>query len=455
MSELTISGRPVASRAARLAWMFFDWAAQPFFTLVTTFVFAPYFANHVAGNATDGQQIWGVAAGTAGLIIALFSPIFGALGDVAGARKPWIAAFSVLAVLGSVALYFAVPGGEYAIAIGVTGFIVGTIGFEFATNFNNAMMPELVSRSDLGRLSGSGWALGYAGGIVCLFIVLGFMSADPETGLTLFNIAPILGLDPSTYEGDRATGPFTAIWYVIFITPMFVLVKDAPKRGNVAGALRKSLAELWRRAKALPARRSYFAFLVTSMIYREGLNTVFVFGGIYAAGVLGMTIMQLGVFGILVALTGAAGAWTGGVLDQRFGPKPVVATSCVVLAAAALAVISLSQESILFFIPVAADSDAPLTGFYIAGAIIGAAGGALQAASRTLLVDQVEPGEVAEAFGFFALTGKASNFIGPYLVALITALTQSQRWGVTPVIVLLAAGAVGLIWVRQKSPHAA
>ncbi len=455
MTELTISGRPVASRAARLAWMFFDWAAQPFFTLVTTFVFAPYFANHVAGNATDGQQIWGLAAGTAGLIIALFSPIFGALGDVAGARKPWIAGFSVLAVLGSVALYFSVPGGEYAIAIGVAGFIVGTIGFEFATNFNNAMMPELVARSELGRLSGSGWAFGYAGGIVCLFIVLGLMTASPETGKTLFGLTPILGLDPASYEGDRATGPFTAIWYLIFITPMFLLVKDAPKRGKVAGALRKSLADLWTRTKALPARRSYFAFLVTSMIYREGLNTVFVFGGIYAAGVLGMTIMQLGVFGILVALTGAAGAWTGGVLDQRFGPKPVVATSCIVLALAALVVVSLSPESVLFFVALPPGSNMPLIGFYIAGAVIGAAGGALQAASRTLLVDQVEPEEVAEAFGFFALTGKASNFIGPYLVALITALTQSQRWGVTPVIVLLAAGAVGLIWVSQKSPRAA
>ncbi|MEX0628127.1 MAG: MFS transporter [Cucumibacter sp.] len=450
MAELTISGREAATPAQKFAWMLFDWAAQPFFTLITTFVFAPYFAAYIAADPIQGQAIWGWAAGTAGLIIAIFSPIFGAIGDAVGARKPWIAAFSVLAILGSISLYFAVPGGEYAVAIGVVGFILASIGFEFASNFNNAMMPELVSRAELGRLSGSGWALGYAGGIVCLVIVLGFMTANPETGKTVLGLSPIFGLDPATHAGDRATGPFSALWYLIFVAPMFLIVKDVPRRQATSAIVRKSLADLARRLRELPKRRSYLAYLISSMLYRDGLNAVFAFGGIYAAGVLHMTILQVGFFGILATITGTLGAWFGGVLDQKSGPKPVVAWSCVVLILAAITVISVDPATVFFAVPVTDGSDLPLIVFYIAGSVIGAAGGSLQAASRTLLVDQVEPGEVAEAFGLFALAGRATTFIGPYAVGLVTAATLSQRWGVTPLIVLLAAGAIGLIWVRQK-----
>lgn len=454
MAELTISGRAPASAAARVSWMLFDWAAQPFATLVTTFVFAPYFAAHVAADPVQGQAIWGWAAGTAGIVIALFSPLFGAMGDAIGPRKPWIAGFSVLAVAGSAMLWFAVPGGQFAIAIGVAGFIVATIGFEIAAVFNNSMMPLLVPRSELGALSGAGWALGYVGGIVCLLIVLGLVAVNPATGRTLLGLEPILGLDPQTYAGDRATGPFTAIWYLLFVIPLFLIVPDHSSRPDGTFRLRHSLAALTGRLRALPGRRSYFAFLVASMLYRDGLNAVFVFGGIYAAGVLKMTIIQIGLFGILATITGAVGAFTGGRLDRRWGSRIVVATSCAIVIAATIAVVSTTSESVLFFIVLPPGSGVPLIVFYLAGGIIGAAGGALQAASRTLLVDQVAPEETAEAFGMYALSGRATSFVGPYLVGLVTTVTASQRLGVLPLIVLLALGAAGLAWVRS-SPSAA
>lgn len=431
--------------------MLYDWAAQPFFTLVTTFIFAPYFAAHVAPDPVSGQQTWAWAAGTAGMLIAICAPVFGALGDAAGARKPWIAGFSVLAIAGSLMLWFAVPGAEYAVAAAIIGFILATVGFECAASFNNAMMPDLVPRSELGRLSGAGWALGYAGGIVCLVIVLCFMSARPETGLTLLGIAPILGLDPATHAGDRATGPFTAIWYVVFVIPLFAFVPDAPHRRGAWRAVRANLADLGRRLKALPRRRSFFAYLVSSMLYRDGLNAVFVFGGIYAAGVLGMSIVQIGIFGILATFTGTAGAWFGGVMDQRFGPKTVVAWTCCLVIAAALAVISTEPGTVLFVIGVEAESAWPMITFYGAGGLIGAAAGALQAASRTLLVDHAAPGEAAEAFGLYALAGRATAFLGPYLVWYATAASGSQRMGVVPLVVLIAIGALGLFWVRPDA----
>src|SRR3990170_6320714 len=133
-------------RAAVVSWIFFDWAAQPYFTLITTFVFAPYFATHVASNPASGQALWGLATAVAGLVIALLSPVLGAIADASGRRKPWIAAFGALLVIGSTALWFGQPGHPETIAIVLVAFVVGTIGAEFATVFNNAMMPSLAPR---------------------------------------------------------------------------------------------------------------------------------------------------------------------------------------------------------------------------------------------------------------------------------------------------------------------
>jgi UMF1 family MFS transporter len=438
-----------AGRAGIFSWMLFDWAAQPFHTLIITFIFAPYFVAHVATTPAEGQQVWGLATGLAGLAVAVLAPILGAIADRSGARKPWLAAFSVPAILGAAMLWIAVPGTDAPYWPVLLAFAVGLIGIEFAAIFNNAMMPGLVPRKDLGKLSGSGWALGYAGGLLILIAVLLLFSASAETGKTLAGLSPILGLDPSTHEGDRATGPLAAVWYFVFIIPLFLFTPDQPKRKGGGQAVREGLAKLWTTLRGLSRRRSYTAFLVSSMIYRDGLNALYAFGGIYAAGVLGLSIIEIGVFGILAALAGTFGAFFGGRADARFGPRRVVMTTCWVLALTCLVVVSTTPDAVLFVIP-ATGTSLPLIVFYVAGALIGAAGGALQAASRTLLVDQVEDGEAGEAFGLYALTGRATAFIGPLLIALVTAMTSSQRIGVSPIVVLLALGALGLIWVKDR-----
>ncbi|WP_029041242.1 MFS transporter [Cucumibacter marinus] len=449
-TELTVSGRPPADRRARLSWMFFDWAAQPFHTLILTFIFAPYFAAHVAPSPAEGQAMWGWAAGTGGLVIALLAPILGAVADASGPRKPFIAVFALLAIIGAVGLWIAAPGaGPGIITLTLIFLAIALFSSEFAGTFVNAMMPDLVPRSELGKLSGSGWALGYVGGIVALTIMLGLMSANPETGRTLLGLTPILGLDPATHEGDRAAGPLTAIWFLVFAIPLFLFVPDAPRRSGGGKAVRDGIARLFATVRSLPQNRSYFAFLISSMLYRDGLNALHAFGGIYAVGVLGLSIIEVGLFGILAAVAGAIGAFAGGRLDARIGPKPVVMTCCILLVIACLAVISSTETSILFAIPVGAESNAPLVLFYLAGALIGAAGGALQAASRTLLIDQVPPEQATEAFGLYALSGRATAFLGPYAIGIVTSLTLSQRLGIIPVIVLLAAGALGLVLVKQ------
>ena len=169
-------------RAAVISWIFFAWAAEPFFTLITTFVFAPYFATHVASDPASGQALWGFATAAAGLMIALMSPVLGAIADASGRRKPWIAAFGALLVIGSCLMWFGRPGDVSVIPPLLLAYGIATIGVEFATVFNNSMMPTLVPPDEIGRLSGTGWATGYVGGILSLILVLGFLAASPETG---------------------------------------------------------------------------------------------------------------------------------------------------------------------------------------------------------------------------------------------------------------------------------
>src|SRR3979411_1072663 len=213
-------------RSAVISWIFFDWAAQPYFTLITTFVFAPYFATQVASDPASGQSLWGFATAAAGLTIALMSPVLGAIADASGRRKPWIAAFGALLVIGSCLMWFVKPGDPTVIPLLLLAYAIATVGAEFATVFNNAMMPSLVPPDQIGRLSGTGWATGYVGGILSLILVLGFLAASPDTGRTLFGFVPLFGLDPVTHEGDRITGPLTAIWVFVFRLPLFLRSTD-------------------------------------------------------------------------------------------------------------------------------------------------------------------------------------------------------------------------------------
>jgi UMF1 family MFS transporter len=443
-------------RAAVVSWIFFDWAAQPYFTLITTFVFSPYFVTHVAANPASGQAMWGFATAAAGLVIALLSPVLGAIADASGRRKPWIAGFGALLVIGSSLMWFGKPGDPSVIPALLLAYGIATVGIEFATVFNNAMMPSLVPPDKIGRLSGTGWATGYVGGILTLVLVLGFLAANPATGRTLFGFMPLFGLDPVTHQGDRITGPFTAIWFIIFVTPLFLLTPDYPPKLRVREALRAGLTELKGTLAELPKRKSMAAFLLANMIYTDGLVSLFAFGGIYAAGTFGWHTIQIGTFGILLAIAGAFGAWLGGKLDDTLGPKRVIAGSTVILLSSIIAILLVDKDSI-FFVKVAPPvpggplfSGAAERAYLVLGCLIGMAGGPLQAASRSLLVRMAPKDRVAQYFGLFALTGKVTSFIGPLLIGVITAYTESQKAGMAVLVLFFVAGLALLSRVKEE-----
>ena len=443
-------------RAAVISWIFFDWAAQPYFTLITTFVFAPYFATHVAPDAASGQALWGFATAAAGMLIALMSPVLGAIADSSGRRKPWIAAFGALLVIGSSLMWFGKPGDPSVIPLLLLAYGIATIGAEFATVFNNAMMPTLVPPDQIGRLSGTGWATGYIGGIFSLILVLGFLAANPDTGRTLFGFMPLFGLDPVTHQGDRISGPLTGIWFIIFVLPMFLLTPDYPAKLPVREALRAGLIELKQGLRELPKQKSLAAFLLANMIYTDGLVSLFAFGGIYAAGTFGWHTIQIGSFGILLTIAGTLGAWLGGKLDDRLGPKRVISGSMLILLTSIVAILLVDKDSI-FFVKVAAPepggalfAGASERAYLVLGCLIGAAGGPLQAASRTLLIHMAPKDRIAQYFGLFALTGKVTSFIGPLLIGVITAVTESQKAGMAVLVLFFVAGLTLLARVSDE-----
>ncbi|MCV2867406.1 MFS transporter [Defluviimonas sp. WL0002] len=446
----------VSARKRIWGWFFFDWASQPYSTLLLTFIFAPYFAEvaraHFAASgagpeaaAAQAQAYWSAGLTVTGLFIAVLAPVLGAVADGSGNRMGWIRGFSVLYVAGAFALWWTLPGG--GIFWPLVFFGLGLIAMEFATIFTNALMPQLAVKEELGRVSGSGFAFGYAGGVLALFVMLLLFAETAATGRTFAGIEPVLGLDPAAREGTRAVGPFTAIWYVLFMIPFFLWVAE-PAR-PAAHAATRALGRLWASLKALPQRKSLAAYLASSMFYRDALNAIYGLGGAFASNVLGWGVVQSGTFGIIAAITAAVACWAGGRLDRLVGPKPVIIGCILILILVCATLMGLSRDAV-FGIALTEGSSLPDQIFYLCGALIGAAGGVLQASSRTLMVLHADPDRAAEAFGLYGLSGKATSFLAPAMVAAATTATGSARLGIAPLIPLLALGLFLLIWVRPR-----
>lgn len=449
----------ISARKQIWGWYFFDWASQPYNTLLLTFTFGPYFAQtatemlvengmDLSAAKAQAQAYWGYGLTATGVAIALLAPVLGAVADSSGKRMPWIWFFSVLYVVGSGALWWTAPQ-DFSVIWALFFFGIGLIGMEFATIFTNSYLPELdPDPAERGRLSGSGWAFGYVGGVVSLIAMIALFQAG-DNGRTMAGLSPLFGLDPETMADTRIVGPLTAIWYAVFMIPFFLYMRDTPNNAAERYRVGKGLADLRRTLRNLPRHPSLLAYLGSSMFYRDALNGMYTFGGIYALGVLNWSIIDIGIFGILAAVSGAVFCWIGGRVDRAIGPMPVIVTCCIALIATACLIISLTPTSVMG-ITVPLGSPLPDIMFYLAGAIIGAAGGALQASSRNMLTQQGNPDRMTEAFGLYALSGKATSFLAPALIAVASDVTGSQRMGITPVVGLFIIGLVLLAWVKPK-----
>lgn len=428
------------------AWMLYDWAAQPYSTLLITFIFAPYFASVVVGDPILGQSLWGVMTAFVGLLLAILGPILGAISDTSSSKKPWMIFFSFLYVLGALSIWWAAPGMESFLGILVL-FGIGMLGMELSQIFVNSMLPDVCDKKDIGRVSGNGWALGYLGGLLLLFITLLFFSEN-DLGLTLLEKPPLFGLDASLREGTRFVGPLTAIWYVLFMIPFFICISENKIKKTSSKILQTALKDLYASIRNLPKNISLTSYLISSMFYRDALLGIYAFGGIYASGVLGWSITQIGIFGIISGIAAAIFTYIGGFADKFYGPKWVIISCISVLIIVCILIAGTSRDA-FFMIRLSKISSLPDNLFLICGVAIGAAGGALQSASRTMLILQSDKNRMTETFGLYALSGRATSWMAPALIAYVTYVTQNQSLGVLPVVILFIVGLIPLVWVKK------
>ena len=447
-----------APMSAIAGWVLADWALQPFHTLIVTFLFAPYFTNAVAGDPVTGQAWWGYAAAIAGVVIALGGPILGAVAD-RGSRKPMVAVAVIVMAIASSLMWYARPGADTTtIVLVLAAFVVATAAAEYMTIFTNSLMPTLVPPSEMGRLSGASWAVAYTGGLIALLIMAGLIVSVPSTGRTLMGLQPILPLDAAQRQGDRMTGPFAALWLLIFIIPFFLFTPDKkPAKSAGPMSLTAPLQDLWGTLKSLPAMPSMMMFLIARALYTDGLSALFVFGGIYGSSVFGWQLAELGVFGIVLIVIGVFGALLGGFLDDKLGPKQVILGGLVILMIGAIGILSVTPGHILYTMPVAPKapgsavfSSAGEQIFILFAGLVALSAAPVQSASRTLLARLARPDQTAQFFGLFAFSGKVTAFLAPLMIALATQLSGSQRFGMSSVLIFFILGLVLMLPVREQ-----
>ncbi|MHA1546350.1 MAG: MFS transporter [Alphaproteobacteria bacterium] len=466
-----------SARRARGAWALFDWAAQPYYTLITTFIFAPYFVAVLVGDGVRGQALWGYLQAGVGICLALSAPLLGAWLDRTQNPRPVIAIAGFAHICGCAMLWWAVPGAP-GLVVAFFGVGLAALGVEYATIATNILLPRLAQPGAMGKLSGSAWALGYVGGLASLALVMVFLAPAPGGEKTIAGLAPLFGLTLSDGGPARATGVFSALWFAIFVVPLLVFVPmKKPTPGPTAetnslerfqqkrapllrskedknkdlepgfGSLKteKALVAMWHLVRDDAVLRM---FLIARIFYQDGLIAIFAFGGIYGAALFGWSTFELGLFGILLSVTAGLGAWAGGRLDDKFGPLPVVAGAILFCLGAILAILTIEPA------PASATglfSTAGERAYLAASTLIGLGAGPLQAASRTFLARLAPREKIGVYFGLLAFSGKATAFIGPLLVALVTSLAGSQRAGLVPIAVLFLVGLLGLAHVARIS----
>ena len=438
-------------------WFFFDWACQPYNTLMVTFIIGPYFATVAAeyfiangldstSSRTNAQYYWSLTITIVGLIVGLAAPFIGAIADNYGNRIKWIYLYSALLIVGAFSSWFGLPDGSNWQWI-LFSFGIGFVGAELAYIFSNAQLPSLGDKSQTGAISGSGFGFGYLGGLVSLVVVL-TLFVEQENGKTLIGLDPIFGLNAEAKEGTRFVGPFVALWFIIFSIPYFLWINDKANP-QADASVKKGLKDLWKTIMSLRDKKSTVRYLISNMFYRDSLNGLYSFGGVYAALVLDWSIVQIGTFGIVAALAAAVCSWLGGKWDRRVGPKPVILVSIIVLTAVCVIVVGMSRVS-FFGITLPEGSSIPDNIFYGCGVLIGGFGGILQSASRTMMVRHTNTSNSTQYFGIYGLLGRATAFLAPALIAYVTAATNSNNLGVSPLILLFL---IGLIIMLRVDPE--
>ncbi len=419
-------------RRARRAWYLYDAGNSAYAAVVLLAVYAAYFKETVVGGAL-GSFFWGIAVTTATAIVALISPMFGAVADVSASKKRFLAVFTGIACGFTASLFFVTEG---AIALGMALFILAEVGYRSGQVFYNAFLPEIASPQEMGRVSGNGWAIGSAGGVLCLLIVLAAVKLIGGAFIARLSLV------------------FTALYFVAFAVPLFARLPERgerrplPRGRDLIMVPFRRLAETLRAARA---HREFGKFLLAFLVYNEGILITLSYAAILGTTLFGLGRDQIIIFMVLVQVASIPGAFFPGLMIGRIGFRSTLVVSLAGMIAAVVWLFF--TESVL--------------AFYFIGALAGFALTGVQSVSRATVAMLAPPGRSAEFYGFFAVAGRTSSAVGPAVFGAIvyhvanllerggeaTALAErtAHRYALLSIIGFLVAGTLILLTVHRRA----
>ena len=393
------------NRKEVFAWSLYDFANQPFTTIIITFIYSAFFANVIAENEQVGTTMWANAIAVTAIIVAVLSPILGAIADNGGYRKFFLILFTWICAIFSILLYFPESGDVFFALI---LFVIANISFEMGTVFCNSYLPDLSGKGNSGSISGFAWGLGFVGGLISLFLAL-FLFPELDAG------------------SIRKINVLVGIWLLVFSLPTFLFLKDRKKDKFKKEHLLNSFSAIRTTFKSISEYKAISQFLIARLFFNDGLVTIFALGGIYAVGTLNFSFNEVMQLGIVLNIAAGLGSFLFGYIEDRIGVQKIINITLLVLIVATL---------IAIYAP---ETNFPKELFWLSGVLIGLMVGPNQSCSRSLMAQLTPKEKVNEFFGFFALTGKATSFIGPLLFGIVTSI-YNQQMALWIVILLFVLG---------------
>lgn len=390
-----------------ISWSLYDFANQPYTTLIITFIYSAFFVNYIAGDEQQGTFLWANAISITAITVAFISPILGAIADNTGYRKSFLVFFTLICCLFTSLLYFPDKGDVF---LALTFVVVSNISFEMGTVFCNSYLNDLSSKKNIGKISGNAWGLGFVGGLLALLVSFLLFDVNNSSEVKQVNL-------------------FVAAWFLIFSLPTFFFLKDSKRQKINKKNISSSFSSILQTFKEISKYKIIVRFLIARLFYNDGLITIFALGGIFAIGTLNFSMQEVLILGIVLNVFAALGSFVFGFIEDRIGVRKVINLSLVIL------VIS------TFLAFISPWTIYPKLFFWISGVLLGTMVGPNQSCSRSYMAQIIPEDKKNEFFGFYAFTGKATSFLGPLMFGVLTKI-YSQQIGLLSVLVFFIIGLI-------------
>ena len=457
---ISLAGTPAASPLGYYSWVFAHLARDPVYILIIIYIFLPYLSNSVIGDPVRGQATIGYVQSFSAWLVALTIPFLGAIADKDGRRKPWVIGTVLAISLASIGLWWVTPQqGLDGVTLGLVLLFVIYTAFPVSEVFHNAMLPSIVPANKAGLISGLGFSSGNMSGLVLMLFVLFAFAMPGVQPWSFLPDEPWFGIDQTLFEHDRLIGPLCGIWILIFTLPVLVFTPD----GEVSSrswkdSAKEGVRDLFETIRQVRHYANIARYLLARMLYNDGMAAVLTFAGIYASGVFGWGSIDLLIFGLLTSFSAMIGAWLGGLLDDWFGSLRTLRLVTILNAVALISLVSVTSNTVLFLIPVSTEPVWDFPYFSTVSELYYLANNQFFAlvfvtnlgASRTLMARISPPEMTSQFFALFGLSSTVTLFVGPLLVATVTDITESSRLGVGSLAILIIAGSLVLLSVKDE-----